>query len=60
VLAVGAVALGLGIWAFLALVHAPRRKRSRYTGRVAEVVDGDETTRLPFESMSEVVFERRR
>lgn len=58
VIVLGAGAVALGIWALTR--GAPRRRRARYTGRVAEVIEGDETTRLPFESMADVVFERRR
>lgn len=61
VIALGAGAVALGLWALLS--HAApraRRRRSRYTGRVAEVYEGKETMRLPFETMRDVVFERRR
>lgn len=57
VIVLGAGAVALTIWALTK--GAPRRRRARYTGRVAEVVEGDETTRLPYESMADVVFERR-
>lgn len=55
----GALGLGLIAYVFSRLGEGPRALRADYTGRVLDVVEGDETTRLPVETMADVVWGRR-